>query len=116
MTSQRTDQQRKAQHVWFRDVANTCLEHGVTIQAILKPTMHLQVDEDFIKYLFRRIGKKKYGKHSTTQHSKLEINPIIDEMVKFFAEQVDPPIELPPFPHEEHDDLAINSKDKVVEL
>lgn len=94
----RTDQQRKAQHVWFRDVAKTCLEHGVTIPAILKYAPQLQVDEHFIKYLFRRIGKKKYGKDSTADHTKQEIDPIVDEMIKFFAEKVNPPIELPPFP------------------
>lgn len=96
----RTDQQRKAQHAWFRDVAKTCLEVGATVQDILKPTMDLQVDEDFIKWIFRRIGKKKYGKISTTQHTKLEVNAIQDEMIKFFAEKVDPPIELPPWPHD----------------
>ena len=103
---QRTGQQNRAAHLWFDGIAKTCLEHGVTINDIIGQTMNLQVDGAFIKYLFRRIGKKKYGKNSTALLAKDEIDPIIDEMIKFFAEKVDPPIELPPLPHDPNKELA----------
>lgn len=96
----RTSAQNRAEHAWFRDVAKACLEQGATIQDILRPSMDLQVDEGFIKWMFRRIGKKKYGKESTADHTKLEVNAIQDELINFFATKVDPPIELPPWPHD----------------
>jgi hypothetical protein len=94
----RTEQQNKSMHKWFKEVSDECLAQGVTINDILGKAMSLQVDEGFIKWLFRRIGKKKYGKTSTANLSTKEIDLIYDEMVKFFALQVDPPVELPPFP------------------
>ncbi len=100
---QRTASQNASMHLWFVAIAKECLEKGVTIDDIIGQTMNLQVDGAFIKYLFRRIGKKKYGKNSTALLAKDEIDPIIDEMIKFFAEKVDPPIELPPFPSYETD-------------
>lgn len=95
---QRTLSQNNSLHLWARDIAKECIEKGVEIDDIIGQTMHLQVDEGFIKYLFQRAAKKKYGKDGTSFLATDEINPIVDEMVKFFANKVDPPIELPPFP------------------
>lgn len=104
----RTGLQNRAMHLWFRDVADACLAQGVTINAILNQPAELQVDEGFIKWLFRRVGKKKYGKKSTAKLEVQEIDLIYDEMVKFFATKVEPPIELPPFPDK---NMAITSED-----
>lgn len=101
MSKPRTEQQNKSIHLWFTAVAKECLETGVTVNDILGKTASLQVDEDFIKWMFRRIGKKKYGKESTTQLESYQIDLIYDEMVKFFAEKVDPPMQLPPLPSKE---------------
>lgn len=97
----RTDSQNKAMHKWFSETASECLNHGVCVNDILEKTMELQVDEEFIKWLFRRIGKKKYGAKSTADLTTTQVNLVYDEMVKFFATKVEPPIELPPFPSQE---------------
>lgn len=99
----RTLNQNSAMHKYFKEVADECLDQGVTINDIIGKTINLQVDEQFIKYLFRRIGKKKYGKESTANLETKEVNLVVEEMIKFFAEKVDPPIELPPFPSYERD-------------
>lgn len=98
----RTLKQNASIHQWFKDVAKECLDTGATINDIIAPAMDMQVDEHFIKYLFRRIGTKKYGKSSTADLEVHEINLIYDEMVKFFAEKVDPPVVLPPFPSQDN--------------
>lgn len=101
-SEQRTDAQNRAMHRWFKDVANTCLDNGVEISHIIKPEFHTQVDEDFIKWLYRRIGiKKKYIKKSTREQNTKHTSLIYDEMVKHFANEVEPKIELPPFPSQE---------------
>ena len=110
---QRTIRQNSACHLWFDGIAKECLDKGVTVNDIIGQTMNLQVDGDFIKYLFRRIGKKKYGKESTSFLAKDEIDPIIDEMIKFFAEKVEPPIELPPFPHIKEGEADKDGKIKI---
>ena len=96
---QRTDAQNRAMHRWFKDVADTCLDNGVEITHIIKPGFHTQVDEYFIKWLYRKIGiKKKYIKKSTKEQNTKHPSLIYDEMVKHFANEVEPKIELPPFP------------------
>jgi hypothetical protein len=94
----RTLRQNSSLHKWFKESADECLNCGVCINDILEQTMELQVDEEFIKWLFRRIGRKKYGATSTSKLTTSQVNFIYDEMVKFFAEKVNPPVELPPFP------------------
>lgn len=95
----RTAHQNNAMHVWFKESANECINQGVCVNDIIGKTMNLQVDEGFIKWLFRRVGKKKYGADSTAKLTSIQIDSIYDEIVKFFAEKVDPPIQLPPFPN-----------------
>lgn len=98
---QRTLSQNGAMHQWFKDISKECIDTGVTVPLILKNVVDVQVDEKFIKWIFRRIGQKKLGIKSTASLSKHDIDPIIEEMVKFFAQKVDPPVELPDFPHME---------------
>jgi uncharacterized membrane protein YheB (UPF0754 family) len=107
----RTEQQNKSMHKWFKEVSDICLDNGVTVQHIINRAIHTQVDEDFIKWVYRRIGiKKKYIKKSTTELNTKQPSLIYDEMVKFFAHEVDPPIELPPFPS-----LEIKDYEKYIE-
>jgi hypothetical protein len=101
MPKQRTANQNSAMHLWFKQISDECFDSGVTVETVIRHAPQVQVDEDFIKWLFRKIAKKKYGKTSTSFLDKNEIDPVVEEMVKFFAHQVDPPVELPPFPHDE---------------
>jgi hypothetical protein len=104
----RTTKQNAAMHVWFKEVADECVNNGVTMNSILMKVAEMQVDELMIKSLFRKIGLKKYGKDSTTKLNPMEVNRIYDEMVKFFATQVDPPTVLPPFPSLDNSELLNN--------
>jgi hypothetical protein len=94
----RTALQNRCLHKWFKESADECLNQGVCVDDIIGSVMNLQVDEDFIKWLYKRIAKKKYGVNSTTKLTTKQVNYCYDEMVKFFASNVNPPIELPPFP------------------
>ena len=94
----RTALQNSAMHKWFKESSDECLNCGVCVDDIIGETMNLQVDEEFIKWLFRRIATKKYGVKSTAKMTTTQVNYCYDEMVKFFAEKVNPPVELPPFP------------------
>jgi len=102
-----TKAQRGAIHVWFKETADVCLENGVCINDIIGKAIHMQVDEYFIKWLYRRVAsKKKYIEKSTEELSGNQPGLVYEELVKFFAEQVDPPISLPPFPSQDTKSLA----------
>jgi len=96
----RTEQQNKALHKWFEQVAETCRDAGVDAKVIMKSTISVQVNADFIKSLWRVMQEALYNTTSTTKLTKdQQIDTIVDHFVRFFGEKHN--IVLPPFPSRE---------------
>lgn len=98
MQDQRTIQQNKALHLWFRMLANTLNENGVDMATILSkfiidiPATEHNIKED----IFKPVMFAMYGKRSTTNLlKKEEIDRLVDVICKFLGEMK---IECPVFP------------------
>lgn len=68
---QRTDQQNKALHTYFRLVAKALNDAGLTVQETLEHQMDIEWNEQRVKELiWRQAQKKILAKHSTTELTK----------------------------------------------
>jgi hypothetical protein len=74
----RTLSQNAALHLYCKQVADECLETGVTLKTVVDAvqTHGIYPDEENIKTFFRALGKAKYGKDSTAKLTKLELQDI----------------------------------------
>ena len=85
---QRTIQQNKALHLWFRQKAKQCQDAGVTAQMALSKTIELEMSPEMMKEIFREVMKAKEKKISTTQLNKhIEIEDLIEHLNRYFAEK-----------------------------
>jgi len=98
----KTRSQENAYHLWFRQIAETCQENGITLPMIMKASekgIEMEVTPEIVKEIWRFAQKKMFGKSSTTELSKQgEIDRLIDVFVLFFSKME---VELPPFPSNE---------------
>ena len=100
LDKQRTDQQRKGLHLWFRQISDLCLEHGIDMRMIVKEEVPIPCTPENIKMLWKMIQQSMFGKKSTNDLKKTgEIDLIQDTLIKVFAERTH--LELPPFPFDE---------------
>lgn len=93
-----TRQQQKALHLFFRQLADTLNQNGLTMSVILqKFVLDIPATETNVKELiFRPLMEALYGKHSTTELlRKGEIDGIYDAINKFMGEMG---VSCPPFP------------------
>lgn len=78
MDTPRTNQQNKALHKYCTEVAVELQNAGVSVEAFVK-----DIQADFtmetVKMMWRAFAKAKYGKESTTQLTKKQINEVYDE-------------------------------------
>lgn len=113
--TQRTDQQNKALHVLFKEIADALNEHGLTVQEVLAQTMEFDWNERLVKEnIWKRAQQKILGKQSTTQLDKqMEIDQVYDTVNRWLAHLKKDGIELGihvPFPN---DDTKIGNYDLV---
>jgi gamma-glutamyl:cysteine ligase YbdK (ATP-grasp superfamily) len=75
----RTNSQNSALHVYCQELANELNGAGVSMQAFVKD---IQADHtmESVKSLWRAFAKAKYGKQSTTELTRREINDIYEEV------------------------------------
>ena len=83
--NQRTNQQNKSLHVYCTELANELNGAGISMQAFVKD---IQVDhtKDSVKHLWHAIAKVKYGKSSTTELTRREINEVYEEINRHVAQ------------------------------
>jgi hypothetical protein len=87
MKKQRTNQQNKAIHLWFKLIADECQKDGITIDMIVGKNIELIATPYLLKeYYWRPIQKYLYGKKSTTQLTTKEIDKIYDVANKLIGE------------------------------
>ena len=76
---QRTLKQNDALHKYCRQLSDALVEAGISQRMFLEGLEH-DTSPEFIKAVFRAIGKSKYGKTSTALLSTKEVTDIFDEM------------------------------------
>ena len=85
MEKQRTNQQNKAFHKGFQEIADTLIEHGISLNVALKnldvrPTMHT------IKDAYRSIAEAKFGVKSTKELTTKQVSEVWEDLVKTLSE------------------------------
>ena len=94
----RTDQQNRALHLYFTQVAKQMADAGYTVQHILKFTADLQPTSSFVKRLWQEFQLRIIGKRHTRNLKKIEeIDKVYDEFNLFLGEKLG--LENVPFPN-----------------
>jgi hypothetical protein len=95
----RTNQQSRAMHLWFRQIAEACQQAGIDAKLLMAQTMSVEVNEYVIKGMWHAMSHFLFGKSSTRDLAKIgEIDTLEEHFVRFFGEKMH--ITLPPFPHD----------------
>ena len=102
MTEPRTEQQNKAMHLYFQQVAEALNDAGLNIEQVLKNfTMELDWTKESVKeILWRTAQRRMLGKESTKELSKQEDITKVYEAVNRFLAKLDVHV---PFPTEAPD-------------
>jgi hypothetical protein len=91
----RTLQQNKALHLWCEHIANKLNDAGMYMAEFLK--LEVEWSKDKVKeVVIKPLIKQMFGKSSTTQLSKQQLQEVIDVVTLAFANRG---IEIPQFPH-----------------
>ena len=78
---QRTKQQNRALHLYFRFVAEALNDSGLDMRTVLKPGVEIEWTEKTVKeYLWRPIQKIQLMKESTTELTRKELDTVYDTM------------------------------------
>lgn len=88
-TIERTSDQNSAMHLWFTKKSEQCREAGITRQQILSKTIELEVNEHFMKDIFRDVQEAmfKNGKSTKNLEKIGQIDEIVEHLNRFFAEK-----------------------------
>jgi len=83
---QRTIQQNKALHVFFKNVAEALNDAGLDMKTVLKPHIEIPWSKDTVKdFLWRPIQELQLRKRSTTELTTKDIDAIYDTFNRFLA-------------------------------
>lgn len=83
---QRTVQQNKAMHLYFRMVADALNAAGLDIRKVIKPNVEIPWNDYMVKeLLWREVQKVKLGKDSTTELTTSELDEVIKVINAFLA-------------------------------
>jgi hypothetical protein len=88
MEKQRTNQQNKACHKYYDEVAKALNEHGVTVQTLLENySMEIDWTPASVKDLIWRYAQRKLlKKESTTELESNEIDTVYEHVNRFLAQ------------------------------
>lgn len=85
---QRTQQQNRALHLWFRHLAEVLNGAGLDMRATLKPDISIPWTGDTIKeYLWRPVQKAQLEKQSTTELTTSEIDKVWETLNRHLGER-----------------------------
>lgn len=83
----RTDQQNKAEHKWFRDVANALNDAGYSVNDKQVIRMDIPFTDYVVKrFIFSKIAKAMYGNPKTSRLTKQQTSEVIEVMNEMLAE------------------------------
>jgi len=88
-TKERTTDQNSALHLWLTKKAEQCRGAGLTRQQILAKTIELEVNEHFMKEIWRDVQEAmfKNGKSTKNLEKTGQIEEITEHLNRFFAEK-----------------------------
>ena len=75
----RTSQQQKSLEVYCKQLSSALVEAGISQRMFLEGLEH-DTSPEFIKAVFRAIGKSKYGKISTADLTTKECSDVYEEL------------------------------------
>ena len=85
---QRTQQQNRALHLWFRHLAEELNAAGLDMRATLKPEISIPWTGETIKdFLWRPVQKAQLKKESTTELTTSEIDVIWETLNRHLGEK-----------------------------
>ena len=92
----RTDSQRKAYFLWLEQIAEQCMNAGVTADMLFKHTAHISVTKDMLHHSIKTLIKAKWNLESTNDLRKTgHLDEIMDSVASWVGKEN---IEIPPFP------------------
>lgn len=95
----RTDNQRKAYFLWLKQIAEQCVNAGVTADMLFKHTAHISVTKDMLHHSIKTLIKAKWNLESTNDLRKTgHLDEIMDSVASWVGKEN---IEIPPFPSNE---------------
>jgi hypothetical protein len=110
MEKQRTIQQNKALHAWFKLLSDYLNENGLDMRVVLKPDWRIWWTPESVKEnLFKPLMEAMYQKESTTELNTAEINKVYEQIMFILGEKYGIHV---PFPSHEETDEYIKSLDK----
>ena len=92
-TKERTTDQNSALHLWLTKKSEQCRDAGITRQQILTKTIELEVNEHFMKEIFRDVQEAmfKNGKSTRNLEKTGQIDEIVEHLNRFFSEKFNLP-------------------------
>lgn len=107
----RTDKQRDAHWLLFQQIADYCVEHGITTEVLVK-NFEVYPTKETIADMFRQAGKRKFGKDKTRDFTSRELQLVYEDVV---GNQIQPITgEYFPFPSEETRLEALQSYEQFI--
>ena len=98
---ERTTQQNKALHIYFRELAKKLNEAGLDQRKVLKPSVAIPWDEKSVKdRLWKEIQRIKTGKDHTRELDTKEIDEIYDILNRHLTERWGSDLHIP-FPSQD---------------
>lgn len=92
----RTQAQNRALHKFCAEVANECIQKGITYKVIIED-LAVEPNSENIKDLFRAVGKTLFNKDKTSKMTIAELSEVTNRIIPILAKKG---IETP-FPSEE---------------
>jgi len=86
---QRTTPQNSSIHKWFEIIEQECTSLGQTMDMLIKNPTEVPITRYLLKDTFRLIGKVMYGKESTADLTKEEIDKVIKVFEKLIGERLE---------------------------
>lgn len=91
----RTQRQNNSLHLWLSQIEEHCNNLGLTTDCLFKNPGELPITRHMLKDFLRMTGNMMFGKKSTTELTKSEIDKVIKTCEFNFAKRLDSDIPFP---------------------
>lgn len=82
----RTIQQNKALHKFCSEVANECIQKGITYKVLIE-NMEVEPNAENIKDIFRAVGKTLFNIDKTSKMSVAQLSEVTNRVNQILAKQ-----------------------------
>jgi len=97
MENQRTKQQNRALHKYFKEIADDCRSKGISVQMLLAdlPDAEISMNEKIIKDIWKVFQNETLGKEHTADLTAKQVNEILEDFSMFMATKYDITMDFP---------------------